>query len=435
MIPGLPKHKEILPMFFILVLVFYHIYPQALEVRGSSFIFLSGIMGLALYAYHGFPFKEVFKVIIGLAIFFFLAYASGWLNDTEDKYTFGYPKSEIAWLFSAYLIVFMIFRVHKRPSYNTLLLYIVSAIALQSVIAFAMNRNDAIHDFFYSIQMQAEYTEEIMEEGGSQRLMGYGIGFFGAGAIAGIGLLIISYLLMRMKMNNWGFVVLSLSYVLIFYIGLFMARTTVTGMAVGFILIAVLYLWDRRSEKKQVKAFVIAAVFLMAAGYSFVMAYFPHFSDWAFELFTNFLETGELTTNSSSGLDDMFIFPKDLDTLLFGAGQMEFAGTDVGYSRTIFWVGIPGALYFYLYQMYLAKLSFTKDWGINSLAVAMVFYSYVLNIKGWIDLNLILFLFFFYFMFYKYYVFLPKKESKKISVSSFRKQYLEKQYNQEKRSK
>lgn len=407
-------------MFLPLILTFYLIYPQALDVGGRAFTFLSGILGFGLFAYHRFPFKEIVSVLIAMGAMYFIFYTSGWLNNVDDPYTTGYFRSQIAWLFSAYFIIFTIFKIHKKPSFNTVLLYIAAAIGLQALIAFGMNVNDSIKDFFFSLQMQSEITEEILEEGAGQRIMGYGIAFFGAGAVAGLGLIIISYLLMRMKLNNTGFIALALLYVFTFYIGLFMARTTVIGAAVGLLVIAILYLWDNRSVKKQARIFFISSIFMMAGGYVFAMFYFPHFSDWAFELFTTFLRTGKLETRSSAGLEKMFKIPTDLDTLIFGTGRMIFMGTDVGYSRMLYYVGIPGTLYFYCYPMIIAKLYQTKDWAVNLVSVAIIVYCLGLNVKGWIDLNLIIYLFFFYFMFYKYYIYIPGRNIGTRTLASFR---------------
>lgn len=406
------KIKEMVPMLLPLIVTFYHIYPQALNVAGSSFILLSGPIGLMLYAYHRFPFREAISLLVGLVIMFFIFYTSGSINMYSTVMMFGYPKSQIAWFFSSYLIVFLIYTIHKKPTINTVLLYISAAVGLQALIAMGMNMNEGIQDFFFSLQMQVEYTEEIMDEGASQRVMGYGIGFFGAGALSGLGLVTISYLLMRMDLKPIGFILLVAMYVLIFYIGVFMARTTIVGMAVGLGLIGILYIWDNKTNIKQAKTFFLASIFLMIGGYFFVMSAFPHFADWAFELFINFIERGELTTTSSSGLSGMFKIPDDVHTLIFGTGSMDFSGTDVGYSRMLFWVGVPGTLYFFLYQWYIVRLSFTKDWGINSVSIALFVYVLILNIKGWIDLNLVLFMIFFYFTFYKHYVYLPKQEAK-----------------------
>ncbi|NDV95994.1 hypothetical protein D0T84_13885 [Dysgonomonas sp. 521] len=404
----MPKLKHILPMLLPLLVTFYHLYPQALDIRGSSFISLSGLVGLGFYAYHRFPFREVVYLMIATFAVSLIFYTATWYNLQNDNFWFDYIKSRIAWFFTAYLIMLLIFKVHKRPSFNTVLLYIVSAIALQSLCAFLMYISEPIENFLYSLQMKVDYTEEIMDEAGSQRLMGYGIGFFGAGAISGVGLLLLSYLFMRMKLKAKEFILLAGLYVFIFYIGLFMARTTIVGMALGFGVIAVLYLWDNRAEKKQAKTFFIASIFLMAGGYVFAMFYFSSFSDWAFELFTNLFVHGRLETRSSSGLSEMFLIPKELSVLIIGEGTLEFFGSDVGYSRLLFYSGIIGTLAFFLYQLYIIKLGQTKDWGVNIAPISIFVYTLALNVKGFIDLNLVLYIIFFYFIFYKYYVYMPK---------------------------
>jgi hypothetical protein len=402
-----------IPMLMPLILMFYFIYPQALAVNGSSFVALAGIIGLGLYAYHRFPFKEVVTVLSGLFVLFFVYYTLSWINAAPDGYTIGYFRTQGAWFFTAYMVVLSIFKVHEKPTFNTFLLYIVGAITLQSLIAFLMYLNEGVHDFFFALQMQDEYTEDVMDEAEGQRLMGYGIGFFGAGALSGIGLIAASYLLIRMKLSAKGFILLVACYVFMFYIGLFMARTTVVGMAIGLALIAVLYLKDNRSVKKQAKKFILVSFLLMIAGYTFAMFYFSNFSTWAFELFTNFFEHGRLETKSSNGLERMLIFPEDMHTIVFGRGYMGFWGSDVGYSRLFFYVGVPGAIFFFLYQYFIIKLSSTKDWGVNTFALTMLLYTMALNFKGWIDLNFVLYGIFFFFMFYKYYIYYPKIRMKR----------------------
>ena len=173
----MPKLKQVLPMFIPLLVTFYYIYPQALDVRGSSFISLSGLIGLAIYAYHRFPFREVVYVMVATFALFLIFYTSVWYNGVDDGgFSFDYVKSRIAWFFTAYIIMLLIFKIHKKPTLNTVLLYIIGAIALQSLCAFLMYISDPVKEFLTSLQMEGgEYTEEIMEEAEGQRLLGYGV--------------------------------------------------------------------------------------------------------------------------------------------------------------------------------------------------------------------------------------------------------------------
>lgn len=400
--------SKITPMALLLVLVFYYIYPIALDVAGSSFVFLAGILGLGLYVYHRFPFKEVVYAIAAMLLMYFVFFTASWVNKTQDLHFMNNFKSQIAYFFSAYLVIFFVFKVHKQPTFNTLILYIGLAVTLQAVITFAMYLNEGIKDFFYSLQMQVLYTEEIVSRSEDERLVGYGIGFFGAGAYSGMGLMAISYILMRMRLNFKQFMTLALLYVFTFYIGLFMARTTVIGMVFSLIIIAILYFLDHRSSKKQGNILFFSLIFLLAGGYTFSMFYFPAFSDWAFELFNNFINTGKLETRSSNGLEEMFLIPDDLHTLLFGKGSMAFWGSDVGYSRLLFYAGVPGTLAFFMYSMFIIKCSFTKDWAVNIFPISILIYVMALNVKGAMEMNFVLYLIFFFFLFYKYYIFNPK---------------------------
>ncbi len=413
------KLKHYIPMLLPLLLTFYHIYPQALDVRGSSFILFSGIIGLAYYAYHRFPFKETIYLIAGMLFMLFWFYTVSWYNNANDPYTLGYFKSEIAWFFSSYLIVLFIYKVHTKPSVNTVLMYIVMAVALQCFITFIMYLNKDIADFFFSLQLQAQYTEDVVGENNWQRLMGYGIGFFGAGANNGIALVILSYLLITKPLENKEFLLLAVLYVFIFYISLFMARTTVIGAGVGFGLMAYLYFTNKDAKKKQARRFLLSSVFLLFAGYLFAMFYFEGLSNWAFELFINIAEKGEVTTQSSSGLKEMFRIPKTIGVLLFGDGRMVFRGTDVGFSRMLFYVGVIGSILFYGYAFFIVKMWGTKHKTINLLGYSLAIYSMILNAKGWYDLNHILFMIFFFFMFYKYYIYIPKLNSTKLQNNGF----------------
>lgn len=401
--------KDIVLKIITFLAFFYHIYPQALDVGGRSYIIVAGPLGLAFYLYHRAPFrKEIISLLLIYAAFVFCIYTSGYLNDTFSPFIDSYTRSQMAWIFSAYLCMLLLFTTHKNPTIETLAYYVTFVMLAQAVISVTMTLDETIRSFFISLQLKADLSELKMDMSEGQRIVGYGTAFFGAGAVYGYGLIFTAYLLVKAKLDRIKFILLAAVYCFIFFIGLYSARTTVTGMAISLAMIGILYLMDHRTEKKQVLNLIFIMVILSVIAYSLTIVYFPTMSDWAFELFTNLIEKGEFSTKSSNDISSMFIAPDRLEDILYGTGSFVFFGTDVGYSRLLFFIGYPGTIIFFLYQMSYIRISFTKDWTVNILGCALIVQMLVLNIKGWIDLTFLGTLYFMFFAFYKYYIFQPK---------------------------
>lgn len=400
--------KTILGRILILLIVFYYIYPQALDVRGSSFISMSGIIGIIVYALHKFPFKEVFHLLLFFGAYIAVCLLASYLSDNSDDYYISFIRSQMAWFFTAYLIMFLIFKLHSTPKFETLLIYIIGAIALQCAVTLIMYFNKEANDFFFSLQLQAEIDETKKEMAGEYRLIGYGTGFFGAGIVAGYGLMLIPYLILKIKMNSAQYLLTAATYTFIFLIGLFSARTTVVGAGLSIVIFAIIYFFDNKPYRRQGGIFLISLIILLAVGVSLCFIYFPEYTDWAFELFTKAKSGQGFQTDSSNGLYGMFYAPEDFRTFLIGNGSMKFFGSDVGFTRLWFHSGLIGMAIYFLYGLFIVKKSWTKDWVINFLILMIVVDGLLMNVKGLTDLNMVLYLFFFYFMFHKYYVFYPQ---------------------------
>lgn len=413
--------KKYISVILLLIFFFYYMYPQALNVFGSSFIVPSAVLGLGLYAYHRFPFREVPLVLLAFGGILFCCYLTSFVNLVSDAFPKAYLRSQMGWFFTSYLVCSVLFQIHKKPTANILIGYVVGAIGLQCVIAVAMYFIPPLADFLFSIQLQTVFDEEAREAIEGQRLMGYGTGLFGAGMVCGYGLIMLIYLIMRLKINTIQFISLAALYCFIFFVGLMNARTTTVGLGVSLIFLAILYFMDHRVEKKRAKIFVVSSVLLFMGAYSLSFIYFPQFTDWAFELFDNFMNRGELTTKSSEGLLDNLFLPEDTKSRVFGTGSAIFFGVDVGYTRMIFYFGIVGTIMYFLYGFIIVKQCLTKDRTLNMLLFTILIYNMIINVKGWTDLNPVLYLFFFFFMFYKYYIYMPKVELKQKAIARYKK--------------
>ncbi|AXQ99037.1 hypothetical protein D0N37_15800 [Pseudoalteromonas piscicida] len=85
---------------------------------------------------------------------------------------------------------------------------------------------------------------------------------------------------------------------------------------------------------------------------------FTRMTNWMFELFINFFESGTLKTSSSDSLKTLFFMPTEY-TILFGDGLYlsdegeYYKQTDVGFLRLILFGGLIHNLVFYFSFIYL----------------------------------------------------------------------------------
>ena len=395
--------KKILGSILLLVAFFYTIYPQALDVRGSSIISVTGIIGLVMFLVRGDYFSDLQSLIKAYLPILFFGLAAAIISGWFDPFLIDYPKSQLAWIFTAYLTTHFFFKIFPKGTLNLFLLFIISAIALQCIITIFMYMYPPVSDFFTSLAMKADIEELKRNQSEGVRLLGYGIAFFGAGIVCGGALILIIYVLMSRRFNLLQVMILCLLYVFIFYIGLFSARTTVVGLVTSLALLGYLILKKKSNTFQAYKFIGIGIIFLMI-GYTLCFIYFPDFTDWAFELLNNYEGTGELRTNSSDGLEHMFYLPRDTQEWMFGIGVMYYWGTDVGYTRLLYYFGLTGTLSFFYFIYYILKKCVTKDTAFNATLFFLFIYNLGLNVKGFSDLSSFLFLLFFYFIIKKDYL-------------------------------
>ncbi len=399
--------KKILGIIILFVIVFYTLYPQAISFFGYSFLFTVAAGGLGLYLYQGRPFPEIINVAFAYCPIVLMAWITSYMNSYSDPYLLDYSKSQIAWLFGSYLIVFLFFIIHPKGTFIIFLYYIIGAILVQCIISIAMHQNAEIRNFFNSLQMSDFINQIKRDDTEGKRLLGYGVAFFGAGISCGFALIIIVYIAVKQKLNLLQLTLLALVYSTILYVGLLSARTTSIGIFASVIL-AVVLLITGNAEKSRLMRFLGIAALLASIGSTLSYIYFPEFSDWAFEGFINYQKTGKFSTQSSDSLENMFILPYNFSQWVYGWGHMEFWGSDVGYTRLLFWIGLPGTIAYFLYQFLLMKMSFMKDQAWVFTLLIVYAYNLALNVKGLSDLNLFMYLFMFYFLHYRYYIYTPQ---------------------------
>jgi|GEM_PF-645150 len=389
----------------LLLLFFYYVYPQALNTFGHSFVFLSGIVGAGVYVYHRFPFREVVYGCVALGVMVFIQFYTMYANNSEDPYIQSYMFSHIASFFSCYLLVLILFKLERNVTAITLSSYIVAAVFIQAVLSLLMYNYPDIKEFLIARELSGELNEHNRAAAEGARLIGHGMGFFGAGVVYGYALIIMAYIIATSRIKAIYTPLLTIVYIFLFYIGIFSARTTIIGGAISLGLILAYLILHYERNKTSIFVFMGGAIVAVVLGYGLMFQFFPHMAGWAFELWDNYQSTGQLWTRSSNGLEEMFYFPDDMRTFLIGNGRMWFWGNDVGFTRLAFFSGIIGMTAYLLFPFIIVCFSLTRDVSVNLLLLVLYGFQLIINIKGLTDLNNIFYLYFFFFCYYKYYVY------------------------------
>lgn len=395
-------------MLLLFVVMFYVIFPAGMSLFGFSFIFTSGAIGGLLYLRNGFPFGEVVSIILFFVLIIFWSVFCTFANGQSDMFIFEYTKSQMAWVFSAYLIAYLFFKIHPKGGVHLLIYYLLAVITAQGIISVAMDMNPEIRDFFDGLQGISELEKFKRMQTSGHRLLGYGVAFFGAGIVFGLSLIFIVYILFSRKLNLLQQIFIAILYVFLLMVGMLSARTTLVGAFASVALIGLLFFkGGDKARKSQAMTILFLGVVFITIGTTVVYTYFDEFAEWAFEPFLNYQETGEFRTSSSDGLSIMFYWPDNMHDWLIGIGIGSFIASDVGFTRLWLWFGLPGMILFFGYQLMIIKQSFTSNIMLNITLLVTFAYNLALNVKGLSDLNHFWLIFAMYFLYYKYFVYTP----------------------------
>lgn len=402
--------RKLASLFF----MFFYIYPILFinipVTTRIAFSFIGFFMLCYSFLYKNiYVSKKYIYLSIILLLILLLSFLSVIVNETQDLEFIKYPFSFIAILFGAYALINILHVVNKSYiDFCFVAELIIGVVLIQSVIALVMYIIPDFYNLLISLQniSGAEYYK--MSSLSDMRVIGFGSQYFGAGITNGFALIILAYLIRIGYYGNSIFKA-SIAYVVIFSVGIAMARTTFIGLGLSFILL----LPFQSALKINIMLFkrnvkLICILFLIFVfGYGFVSALYPSATsrieplvNFALEMFLNYINKGQFTTESTSQLETMYVFPDNIYTYFIGDGLytavdgLYYMGTDVGYLRLLFYFGVVGVFLFIALQFALLIFSVPKS-GDKSKFVCIVFiYIIVLNFKGFADLSSILALFF-----------------------------------------
>lgn len=338
----------------------------------------------------------LFSALIAL-VFSVQCLMSAELNFSEDFSYASYLFTFFVWIFAAYSVALLIYRLHGGFTIRHLTYYLAGASVFQCISALVIDNNKAVKDLVDSVVFQgADFLEEI------GRLYGVGASLDSAGVRFSVVLILIAFVIIydTEVRNNWKalFYLIS-SFLIITVIGNMISRTTTTGALLGlfalFLSTGLLNFVIRARSKKMI---IILIASLLAFTFLFVYLYQtdPYYYDllrYGFEGFFNWVETGEWTTGSTEKLNAvMWVWPTDLRTWMIGSGIFGlFAfSTDIGYCRFVLYCGVLGFstfVFLFIYNTYL----FAKNYPTYKFMFVTLF---VLALVIWLKVATDIFLIF-----------------------------------------
>jgi hypothetical protein len=392
--------KSIVPY----TVLFFYIYAVPFVFLPVSTRVLFGVFGFIILAIEVVQYKVKLKLnkqLLSFLVLLFLipliALISIGINQTNDIEFIKYPISMVTILLASYFVAKVLSKFYRKLDFQNVALLIVNIILIQSIIAFMMFLVPELRDFLLGIQKLSPDDIERMSDFFEFRIIGFGTMFFGAGVISGFGLILIGALIRLYGMNSKQIILLSIKYLIILAIGMMMARTALIGGLLGIMLIFMPKYLKATILMFRKRIFFVGVIFivpfiLMTILYFLVPKIgetFEPLFNFAFEIFINYFESGQVESESTNQLKNMYIFPETIQTWIIGDGfwvdpfgSGYYMSTDVGYLRLIYYFGLVGLSIFLIMQFMIIKNSFEH----RALIYVVFLYLLVLNLKGFADL-------------------------------------------------
>ncbi|WP_337480930.1 hypothetical protein [Prevotellamassilia timonensis] len=337
--------------------------------------------------------KKIIKTLIPVVV---LSFVSLVLNGTSDIYFPKYTLSIILGFFAAYFWAYLLYKFYSEVDINTICNYYTTVVVLFVAIAFICFLQPSVYDTLVSYERIDEIALISMERTEGTRLIGIGANFFTAAVINGTLLILLAAYIVSYNHSTKHMVVLIVSYALITVLGMMMARTTLFGALLGFVIILINIISSTRKFFKITGSLLIILILLFIMLDTFGMYSsdkMDTLTSFGFEMFENKQQNGgKFETSSMHSLYRMWnTIPSDIKTWIIGDGLWEdhgfyYKNVDLGYLRNLWYFGLLGSFFIYRFYYKTIKTIFIEKAIFNSnhrlVAYALIMFVVVINAKG-----------------------------------------------------
>lgn len=416
-----------LKFLIVICMLFFYVYNIKFIFFPLTTNMIYAVLGLLVFIYLLLSNKiKISKDTLGCVFLFFLFFSQSLIAILINAtYELGFLMKElipciILPFFSALFIAYVSRRV--IDSICLLLKAIVIVTLIQSILCIVGFIYPAFGDFLVSLQAIAERLDTTYEE--NKRAFGFGSGFDLGAFIISYSLLIVSYFYIDCKRKRDEMLLLVVFFILSLA-GLLMARSIIIG--IGLSCIFILFVNKERTKKVSFVLSIFVSCFLLL----FVLLIsFPNFIEdnyptiiWIFEFF---MDNNQLdkSSNTLTVLFGRMYFLPELKTWFWGDGQYLsplgaiYKDTDPLYMRYLLYFGLPGLLFFLLYNFSLIKRTLTCKGYIPQKYNKIIVLFFILNLIVYIKVNAHFYYLVYYILWSAYFYKLSIYENEKYIICS-----------------
>lgn len=353
--------------------------------------------------------KGIFSVSLWAALVSLASLISMVLNNTPDDSYLGYVVSMWVWLSAAYFVVNAIKFTHGIATVENICVYLISVGVLQCFLAIAIDTIPAVKMVIDSI-LDGEGFMGKNED----RLYGLGCALDVAGTRFSALLVMIVFLLPKAAQKEKGEFYIPLllaAFCIITCIGSVIGRTTVVGVGLSLVyLLYTCYFKRDISEESRIKLTRwgvggLCVSIIVAVGLYNFSPQWQHYFRFGFEGFFSLAETGSWEVRSNNQLAAQFIFPDNIWTWLIGDGRIAsttidpyyigktwigfYKGTDVGYSRFLFYFGLAGLITFSFFFVKVCQVCIDKTRQFRDMFIIFLLINFIIWLKVSTDIFLV----------------------------------------------
>ena len=398
--------KGLLMVFAALVLNFYFFSIELRFMPSVNTKMVLGGIGLFILAYQlvrksgALINRDSFVISVSAALVSLAGFISVVYNDTNDYAYATYIVSMWVWLSAAYVAVTCIRWVHGTVSIFIVCNYLIVLGVAQCALALGMEFYAPLKRIVYSLL--AEGTVSFMKE--KDRLMGFGVGLDVAGSRFAAILIMIPFVCMQYRQKVIRYIPLYiLAFFIICVIGNMIGRTTTVGAVIAilsFIVFSRFYQVD--DFQKRLLGWTVGLLAVVVPVCIIAYNTVPEFHDllrFGFEGFFSLAEKGKWDVHSNEMLKHGYIFPDNLKTWLIGDGYFGstdadpyyvgtrwagfYKGSDVGYSRFLFYFGLTGLILFLLFFFKVCKICVLRFKDMKYMFIVLL----ALNLIYWLKVS------------------------------------------------